>query len=45
MAELAVGALVPELLISVFGVPCFEWPADIDPAFFGGESFLFPAKL
>ena len=45
MAELAVGALVPALVISVLGVPCLEWPAVVDPTFFGGESFFFPAKL
>ena len=45
MSELAISVLVPGLIVSVLGVSCLELPAFVDPAFFGGESFLFPAKL
>ena len=45
MATLTVGALVPALVLNALGVPCPECPEGVDTAFFGGESFLFPAIL
>ena len=45
MATLTVGAEVHALLVIAPEVHCPEYPEGVDTAFFGGESFLFPAKL
>ena len=42
---LTVGALVPALVLNALEMPCPECPEGVDTAFFGGESFFFPAKL